>query len=182
MALTSPLWLQWLRCRSCGCCCSGTFCCDSCRCLFSSWQMHTVSFPVAVRLQFDMRPLYQLAVLTGCVWKKLTAVERSHVLLTVWQALAKVSTPILPFLFDFFEAAPLISFVLSWHLWFPCYFPCRFFFLCCFILQISSCLLQLWPVVCCGLMKVILFSTRHFHTVELFHVRSITQYWMCFMC
>lgn len=96
------------------------FCCDSCRCLFSSWQMHTVSSPAAVRLLFDMCPLYRLAVLTGSVWTKLTVVEGGHVLQTDWQALAKLSS----FLFLFgwlFWVAPLVYLVCSWHSCFSCY-------------------------------------------------------------
>lgn len=54
--LQCPHWLVELRCHCCECCCCSPFCCDSCRCLFSSWQMHTASSPAAVRLQSDMCP------------------------------------------------------------------------------------------------------------------------------
>lgn len=55
--------------------------------------MHTVSSLAAVRLLFDICPLYKLSVLTGSVWIKLNVVEGGHVLQTDWQALAKLSTP-----------------------------------------------------------------------------------------
>lgn len=120
----STLWLVLLKYNCCECCCSGSLCCDNCRCLFSSWQMHTVSSPAAVRLQFDMCPSYKLAVLNWwcvneahcsgrrpCAADKLTGISKV------------VNTSVC-----LFWNAPLICFVWSWH---SCF---SYYFLCCFLL------------------------------------------------
>ncbi len=155
------VWCVWLRSQCCRCC------------YFLLWQLqvfvqHPSDAHLVLPFSCEAAAWHTSVVRTGCFDRlcvKLTAVE-GHVLLTGWQALAKVSAPFL-IAVSLFWAAPLIYFVWSWRACFSCDYLC-----------LTAVFTQLFALISWKLIYCI--CHRHAAVGLLLYGRCITLHWMCF--